>query len=278
MPDDSRVRRDARAQHGGAPRDADTDPGRAVEMVRVLEEDPELGRYLSEGALAVARSAAIAPVASFDEGVTSFLIDEQATHAHLGLLVLDGLIARHLSFGQIGSSEFLGPGDLLRPWVHRGDTADVAGIRWEVLTQVRLAALDKDFANRVRAWPEIAAALLDRAAERSDSQALQAALHQARSVEDRVLLALWHFAGRWGQIGPEGRVVTLPNITGELLARFVGARRQSVSTALGTLTDRGALKRRPDGGIILPHAPPQLEHIDHGRRATDRQPGLRDRR
>jgi hypothetical protein len=246
-------------------------------MVRVLDEDPELGRHLSARALALASSAAIAPLLSLDEGPTSFLINEPDTHAHLGLLVLEGLIARHLSFGQIGSNEFLGPGDLLRPWARGGNRREVVHVRWEVLAPTRLAALDQDFANRVRAWPEIAAALLDRAAERSDSQALQAALRQAKRVEDRVLLALWHFAGRWGQIGPEGRIVTLPNITGEVLARFVGARRQSVSTALGQLTDSGAIKRRPDRSLVLPHEPPQLESIEPGRRATDRKPRLRMR-
>ncbi len=191
--------------------------------------------------------------------------------------MLDGLIARHLSFGQIGASEFYAPGDLLRPWVRRRDTAELSEVRWEVLAPTRLAALDQEFAHRVRAWPEIAAALLDRAARRSDSQTLQAALHQATRIEDRVLLALWHFAGRWGQIGPEGRIVELPNITGELLARFVGARRQSVSTALGDLADNGAIKRRPGGTLILPQEPPQLERIQPGRRATDRKPRLRRR-
>src|SRR5580658_800557 len=147
-------------------------------MVRVLDEDPELGRYLSGQALALASSAAVAPLLRVDEGPTSFLIDESATHAHLGMLVLDGLIARHVSFGQIGANDFLGPGDLLRPWLNRGGGTEVVHVTWEALSPSRLAALDRDFANRTRAWPEIATALLDRAAERSDSQALQSALHQ----------------------------------------------------------------------------------------------------
>jgi CRP-like cAMP-binding protein len=242
-------------------------------MVRVLDEDPDLGRYLSGQALTLASSAAIAPLVRVREGRTAFLIDEAGTHAHLGLLVLDGLIARHLSFGRIGASDFLGPGDLLRPWLTRGESSEVT---WEALAPSRLAALDQDFANRTRAWPEIATALLDRAAERSDSQALQAALHQARRVEDRVLLALWHFAGRWGHVGPEGRIVSLPNITRELLARFVGARRQSVSTAIGQLMATGAIRQLPDGRLVLPGEPPQLERVAPGRRATDRKPRLRE--
>jgi hypothetical protein len=248
--------------------------GEDVEIVRVLDEDPELGRHLASRALASASAAATAPLLRRDEGPTSFVIDEPAPAAHLGLLVLDGVIVRHLSFGQIGTNEFLGPGDLIRPWIRGASRREIAQVRWEVLAPARLAVLDPEFANRVCGWPEITAALLDRAAERADSQALQAALHQAKHVEDRVLLALWHFAGRWGQSGPEGRTITLHNITGEILARFVGARRQAVSSALGQLTDSGAIKREPDGRLILPAEPPQLNTITPGR---DRKLSARDR-
>lgn len=106
---------------------------------------------------------------------------------------------------------------------------------------------------------------------------LQAALHQARRVEDRVLLALWHFAARWGQTGPEGRTVDLHNITREVLARFVGSRRQSVSTALGKLQDRGSIVRLADGSLLLPRAPAELETIARGQRASD-QPAVALRR
>jgi CRP-like cAMP-binding protein len=242
------------------------------ETVRVLEEDPGLGRYLDASVLEAVSAAAFAPLLRFDKGAASFLLSEPDTHAHLGMLVLDGLIVRHLSLGQIGASEFYAPGDLLRPWSHRAEGAELAQARWELLAPARLAALDQDFTARVRAWPELTAALLDRVSERSDSQVLQAALHQAKHVEDRVLLALWHFAGRWGQIGPEGRIVSLSNITGEVLARFVGARRQSVSTALGQLADSGAIRRRDDGSLVLSHEPPELEALEPGQRITDRNP------
>ena len=38
-----------------------------------------------------------------------------------------------------------------------------------------------------------------------------------------IVPALWHFAGRWGQIGPEGRIVALPNVTRELALIKVAA-------------------------------------------------------
>lgn len=200
------------------------------------------------------------------------MVEERTTRGHFGLLMLDGLVARHVLFGQIGSTEFLGPGDILRPWVTPDQDLQALEVRWEVLSPARIAVLDRDFAYRVRPWPEIASALLDRGAERANSQVLQSALRQAKRVEDRVLLALWHFAGRWGQIGAEGRIVRLPHMTGAILANIVGARRQSVSTALGVLTARGAIERRADGGWLLPRPPTQFEDIQAGVRASDRQP------
>jgi CRP/FNR family transcriptional regulator, cyclic AMP receptor protein len=247
----------AQRERDGRPEGRPARVGAVPGMVRVLDEDPELGRYLPAGELKLASMAAVAPLHTLEPGTASFLIDEPLTHAHLGLLILGGLLARHVFFGQLGAVEFYGPGDLVRPWTRRADGA--AQGRWEVLAHVRLAALDQDFATRVHAWPELAAGLLDRAAERSDAQALQSALHQTKHAEERVLLALWHFAGRWGEIGPEGRTVKLPNVTGELLARFVGARRQTVSTALGRLADSGELRRNPDGSLTLTRRPRQLE-------------------
>jgi CRP-like cAMP-binding protein len=240
-------------------------------MVRVLEEEPALGKDLSPRAFALALSEAIAPLLALVPGVTASPINDPALPGHLGLLVLDGLIARHASFGQIGATEFLGPGDLLRPWL-MPESVEAVEVVWEVLMPTRLAVLDREFANRIRHWPELAAALLDRTAEQLYSQLLQAALRQARRVDDRVLLTLWHFAARWGQVTAEGRVVRLPNVTGAVLARIVGARRQSVSTALGALAGRGAIQRRPDGAWLLPNKPPELENIERGNRVSDQKP------
>ncbi|HEY5189987.1 MAG TPA: helix-turn-helix domain-containing protein [Solirubrobacteraceae bacterium] len=247
--------------------------------MQVLIEDPGLARHLSGRELAQATAVAIAPLMRVAPGTRRFLVNEPWTHGHLGLLVLDGLIARHVTVGQIAATEFLGPGDILAPWVSPREHAEPVQVRWEVLAPSRLASLDEQFGRRIGPWPQIPAALLDRAAQRADAQVLQAALRQARRVEDRVLLALWHFAGRWGHVGPEGRTVSLPKITGETLARVIGARRQSVSTALGQLVQRGAIERHADGSLTVPSKPPQLRPVQReaivteapavARRATD---------
>lgn len=244
-------------------------------MARVLDVCPDLAGDLAGSALAAASAAAIAPLLHLETGLTAFVVDRAATDSHFGFLLLDGVMLRHVTFGHVGSTEFLGPGDVLRPWPRRGSRREIAEVRWEVLTPARLAVLDPDFAGRVRPWPQIHAGLLDRTGLRADSQALQASLRQAGRVEDRVLLALWHFAGRWGEVGAEGRTVSLANLTGEVLARFVGARRQSVSTALGKLSDSGALRRGPGRTVHIPNEPPELQEIQPGRRATDRPPRIR---
>jgi CRP/FNR family cyclic AMP-dependent transcriptional regulator len=270
----NRMRHSQGSEGRGRPDPGPTGSGH-LEMVRVLAEDPGLARHLSGRALVQATSEAIAPLVRLQAGTRSFLLEEPQTHGHLGLLVLDGLLARHATFGHITATELLGPCDLARPWAPPREHGEFIEVRWEALAPTRLAALDRDFANRVRPWPEIAAALLDRTAQLADSHLLLSALRQARRVEDRVLLALWHFAGRWGELHPEGRTLRLSNISGETLAGVVGARRQSVSTALGQLADSGAIKRHPGGSVTIAAQPSELQHVQSQQQALSEHPKRR---
>jgi CRP/FNR family transcriptional regulator, cyclic AMP receptor protein len=228
------------------------------EMLRVLDEDPELATRIDATALAEARVRALAPLLTIAPQRASHVVDERNPPGHLGLLVIDGLIVRDVRFGAIGATEVLGPRDVIRPWrwprsgTHRIET------RWQVLSPARLAVLDNEFAIRVRPWPGIVSALLERGTERADSLLLQAALRQSVRVEDRLLGVLWHFAERWGEETDEGWRVSLPRLTGGVLASIVGARRQSVSRAVGLLADRQAIRREPDGVWILLQRSPEL--------------------
>jgi CRP/FNR family cyclic AMP-dependent transcriptional regulator len=64
------------------------------------------------------------------------------------------------------------------------------------------------------------------------------AVCQIIGIEVRLLIVLWHFADRWGRVTPEGVMLPLPLSHG-LLAGIVGSRRPTVSTALGSLRNRG---------------------------------------
>jgi CRP-like cAMP-binding protein len=67
----------------------------------------------------------------------------------------------------------------------------------------------------------------------------------------------------------DGVVVPLA-LTHRILGQLVGARRPTVSTALGELAERDELARRPDGSWLLRGDPPEaLTRPGSPRRAQD---------
>jgi len=155
------------------------------------------------------------------------------------------------------SAELLGPGDLLRA----GDDNDgeellPRTIEWAAATSARIAIVDQALAVRMAQWPEIFAALMDRAARRAERLVVTQAIAHLTRVDDRLLALLWLLAERWGRVVPGGVLVSL-RLPHRTLAGMVGARRPSVTTALGQLMARGAIERRADGGWILHGQPPE---------------------
>ena len=77
---------------------------------------------------------------------------------------------------------------------------------------------------------------------------MQAIAHLTR-VDDRLLALLWCLAERWGRVVPDGVLVSL-RLSHRTLAGMVGARRPSVTTALGPADGprraRAARRRRVD--------------------------------
>jgi CRP/FNR family cyclic AMP-dependent transcriptional regulator len=184
--------------------------------------------------------------------------DNGAQRDGYGLLVLDGILARRVTLGRFDCTELLGSGDLLRPWnFESATTASVSShVSWNVVSPVRVAALDRRFALAVAPWPEIGAALMDRIVQRARWLAFQLAVSHVVRVDTRLLLMFWHFADRWGRMTREGARVRLP-VTHGVLASVVGARRPSVTTALGRLQDEGLIERLPDGEWLLLGSPPE---------------------
>jgi CRP/FNR family transcriptional regulator, cyclic AMP receptor protein len=174
-----------------------------------------------------------------------------------GFLVLDGILARRVTLGRFDCTELLGQGDLLRPWTFNthATASNPSTVTWNVVAPVRIATLDRRFAQSVAPWPEITAALMDRLVQRSRWLAFQLAVCHVVRVDTRLLLMLWHFADRWGRMTREGVRVKLP-VTHTVLASVVGARRPSVTTALGRLESSGAIERLPGGEWLLLGEPP----------------------
>ena len=181
---------------------------------------------------------------------------------HLGLLIVEGFLTRSLQVGATQCAELLGPGDLLRPWVHVDTESSIPFEgSWQVLDLVRLAVLDRHFGAAVSSWPEITAAILDRMMARSQWLAFHLAVAHLRRVETRVLVVLWHFADRWGSVRTDGVALRL-HITHALLAAIVAAERPAVTLALGSLREQGVVERDDEHLWLLHGGPPEeLGHV-----------------
>jgi CRP/FNR family transcriptional regulator, cyclic AMP receptor protein len=178
-----------------------------------------------------------------------------APPGHLGLLLVDGVIARQLAVGRGQGLELLLPGDLLRP--AQEDSSSFSSAGWRVLRPARLAELDAPLATRLGRFPLLVEALLARVMERSRSLAAYAAITSVRGLDERLLTLFWHFAERHGSFTPDGVVLPLP-LTHQMLAELVGARRPSVSVALGRLARQGRARRVESGWLLERELPPVL--------------------
>jgi CRP-like cAMP-binding protein len=247
---------------------------RTGEVVRVLEADPDLAEGLDPRNEALARAAAVARVDVLEPGEWRGDEDYPESAGHLGLLILDGLLARTVEVGNRTCAELLGPGDVLRPWVTVAAHSSVPlEAHWTVVDTVRVAVLDQRFMNTMARFPAVVGAVLDRVMLRSRWLTFHLAVCHLKRIETRLLVVFWHFADRWGRVSPRG--VTVPiRLTHQLLAGVVGAQRPSVTTALSALRRSGELERLPDGTWLLHGEPPhefgQVHHGASGRPYEDR--------
>jgi CRP/FNR family transcriptional regulator, cyclic AMP receptor protein len=174
----------------------------------------------------------------------------------LGFLMLNGLLARDVVLVGHTCTELLGEGDVLQPWIPSTEEGLVRyHVRWHVLAHTNLAVLDDDFARALARWPQVMAALLERAIRRTLRMSIHQALLQLSPVETRLLVLFWHLAERWGRVTPDGISVRL-RLSHEILGQLVGSRRASVTTALHRIDDSGLVVRRTDGTWLLRGDPP----------------------
>jgi CRP/FNR family transcriptional regulator, cyclic AMP receptor protein len=231
-------------------------------VVPVVDADPDLAARLSGPRLRLAREQLVAPVLSVASGSLS---DDRLGLANpdaLGLLVIDGVMARELLLSDNVSVELLGAGDLLKP-CRPDDPARLlrSQVRWTILEPTRLAVLGRRFTSSLSAYPEVNAVLIDRLIERSHRVAVGQAISQLNGVDRRALALFWHLAERWGHVAAAG--VELPlRLPHRIIAQLVGARRPTISTALSELTAQGEIARRPDGGWVLLGEPVGLPTVD----------------
>ena len=223
----------------------------------MLDADPELGYRLDTEARSSAARFAVAEEIRLEPGSWDPHDAFGTGDGILGLLVTDGLLKREVELADSACAELLGQGDLLRPWQE-----DVGGQfarfkpAWEILEPTSVAVLDRRFVTVACRWPELFESLMARSIQRSRSLAFHMALSHLTRVDVRLQVLFWHLADRWGRVAPEGVVVPL-RLPHRTIARLVGARRPSVTTALGALADAGRVTRRDDGSWLLSGELPQ---------------------
>src|ERR671937_3002242 len=232
--------------------------------VQLLEADPELARGLDPRRVREVSQRLFARSIEVPRGPWSPERLLARGGQPIGLLVLDGLLVREAVVGDHPCAELLGPGDLLRAWEDRdAEVLLPRTVEWSALTATRLAVIDQALAVRAAQWPEIFASLVERAARRAERLVVMQAVAHLTRVDDRLLALLWCLAERWGRVVPGGVLVSL-RLPHPTPAGLVGARRPSVTTALGQLMGRGDIERRPDGGWILHGQPPEPRTDDAG--------------
>jgi CRP/FNR family cyclic AMP-dependent transcriptional regulator len=219
--------------------------------VRVLDVDPDLAAGLDRPR----REAAADRLLARSVGASKGTLPDKALHVTgpngLGLLIVEGVIARELLLGDNVSVELLGAGDVVQ-----GSRADDptrllrSTVRWTVIEPARFAVLDSAFAAELSAYPELTSALLGRTVERAHRVGVTHAIAQFTGIDRRLLALFWHLAERWGHVSHAGVEIPL-RLPHRIVAQLIGARRPSVSTALTQLTSRGRLARRVDGGWVL---------------------------
>jgi CRP-like cAMP-binding protein len=216
---------------------------------RLLDLDADLAEALGPEAAARARDRVGVATVRLSSG--SWRPDELAPQFRraFALIVCDGLIVRQLDLAGTLTSDLLGPGDI----VALGEASEPllsTGEHWHVSGTAKVAILDDRVLPALHAWPALSSRLIVRAARQAARAAEQRAISQLPRVELRLRALLWHLAERWGRMGPTGVVVPL-ELTHGALGHLVGARRPTVTLALGELTRDGAVVRRADGAWVL---------------------------
>ncbi|HXB16782.1 MAG TPA: helix-turn-helix domain-containing protein [Solirubrobacteraceae bacterium] len=201
----------------------------------LLDADDELGEELDMRERFTARQQITVRVLHADVGPCPLEPWLATVGRGPGLLILDGVLAADTRLTSRTTTELLGRGDLLQPAVAHPDELIERVETWRVLSHASFAMLDGEFADRARPWPRVTQVLLRRAERRAEDLGVLRAISCEPRLEMRLVLLLWHLAGRWGRVEPSGIHLTLP-LTHRLLGQLVAAERPSISHALARLS------------------------------------------
>jgi CRP/FNR family transcriptional regulator, cyclic AMP receptor protein len=229
--------------------EADDAHAPATRWERLLDLDGDLAEALGEDVAARARDRIGVATVRLERGswLPESLVPEVG--GAFALLVCDGLIVRELDLAGTLTADLIGPGDIVAVGQTREHLLSTRE-RWHVSGAATIAILDSRVLPALHAWPALGARLIARGARQAARAAEQRAISQLPRVELRIRALLWHLAERWGRMGPAGVVVPI-ELTHTALGHLIGARRSTVTLALGELSRLGAVVRRDDGAWVL---------------------------
>lgn len=222
-----------------------------MESLSLLEVEPNLGAGLGERQREAAEKSLQMPVMRLPPGPWEPPLEEEG--GGIGYLLRSGMLLRRVRIAGGRSVELLGAGDCLFPW--REETASFSRAEWLVVDRARIAILDLRPGSALSHWPAVAGEVAGRAIDRSRALALQSAIMSIVGIEERLHALLWALAERWGRSVSGGAELEV-NIPQGVLAEMVGARRPTVSQALGSLCERGLMVSRGPGHWVLQGDPP----------------------
>ena len=225
--------------------------------VHLLDLDPDLAEGMSSERELLARRHLVARLERVNAGRWTPEVNQFGAMDGLGLLVLGGVAIRQISLAHRSAAELLGPGDIMRPWEDDGEHAAYPfASSFRVIEPLQLAVVDGELTRTLMHFPEVISLLMGRVMTRSRRLAGYLVIAQIPSVDTRLHVALWHLADRFGRVRTDGVIVPL-HLTHEMLGLIVGARRPSVTAAMGRLVERGLVQTLEEGGWLLMGEPPQ---------------------
>jgi CRP/FNR family transcriptional regulator, cyclic AMP receptor protein len=227
-----------------------TRPSRAAwpeERVALLDAVAELGSSLT-GEDRAALERVTVPVVTVPKGQLQLDV-LLARHDAVAAVVVDGLVLQALHVGQEPGLRILGPGEVVAaPSSHAPEILDSSTYRTRGATQ--LAVLGREFLAAACHVPRLFVGLQRANAAQVERLAAQLVICQLSRVADRVHAMLWLLADSYGRVTPAGTRLPM-SLTHEVLGALVGARRPTVTLALGDLSERGVLAPQDGGWLLL---------------------------
>lgn len=218
-----------------------------MSTISLLEIEPDLGAWLSHDEQERARRLRVptARLGSSSPELDRVLEETEAFAA----LVLDGMVMHRMTVAGRAVLRLLGPGDIIvHTWAPRSEILGRSSKH--AIDDTRIALLGRQLVGAAREFPGLIVGLHMRLGDQHQRLAVQLGICQLPRVQDRVLALMWLLAESWGRVTPMGTLLPV-KLTHSMLGALVGAKRPTVTLALGDLVDRGALLVQEDGWLLL---------------------------